>query len=79
MIYHLFEIQPEAIKFFNFMKIFLRRYDDTLPNIEKLFGGYLLKLLVIFYLQSENLLPSVETVQRKTAKKIIDGNYIKIN
>lgn len=74
MIRHLFEIQPEAIKLFHFMKIFLPRYKDTIEYIEDRFGGYLMKLMIIFYLQSQNLLPSIKVLQANTSKELINGN-----
>lgn len=74
MICHLFELQEEAMKLFFFLKTFLPLCDDLEGN-EKVFSGYLLKLLVIFFLQSQKLLPSVETVQLNTPKEFIDGNY----
>lgn len=71
---HLFEIQPEAIKFFHFMKTFLPRYNKTIEYIEDRFGGYLMELMIIFYFQSQNLMPSIKVLQENTAKEIINGN-----
>lgn len=70
LIQHLFDVQPEAARFFLFMKIFMPRYNKN-------FDGYMLKLLVIFYLQSKNIFPSVQTIQKGLKKEIIDGNLIK--
>ena len=73
MLCHLFEIQPEAIKLFHFLKSLLPLCEE-LKSADKVFSGYLLQLLVIFYLQSEKLLPSAKTIQENTTKEFIDGN-----
>jgi hypothetical protein len=66
MLGYLFDLQPEARKLYHFMKAFLPRYDLK-------FEGYFLKLLVIFYLQKEMFLPSIERVQDKLAENKING------
>lgn len=68
VIAYLFDLQPEAKKFYHFMKIFLQRY-------ERYFEGYLLKLLVIFYLQNENIFPSIKMIQENTPVRYISGKY----
>lgn len=64
---HLFEIQPEAVKLFHFVKTWLKVHNFS-P-----FKGYTLTLLVVFYLQSEGLMPPIETVNRFAEKESIDG------
>lgn len=64
MLRYLFELQPEASKLFHLIKMLLPRYEIN-------FDGYLLKLLVIFYFQCENLLPSIKQVQENLPDKII--------
>lgn len=68
LIRHLFELQPEAINLYNFLNIFLPRYDLDL-------SGYLLKMFVVFFLQNEKLLPSIEDVQNNLKIKKIGGKY----
>ncbi|XP_070499663.1 terminal uridylyltransferase Tailor-like [Chironomus tepperi] len=65
MMAHLFNLQPEAKKFYQFMKIFLKRYRD--------FDGYLLKLLIIFFLQHEKLFPSGIKIQENLPITYING------
>ncbi|KAG5674619.1 hypothetical protein PVAND_004573 [Polypedilum vanderplanki] len=66
MLGYIFNLQPEAMKFYHFMRVFLPRYDIN-------FDGYLLKLLVIFYFQNENLLPSILKVQEGLHSEMIGG------
>lgn len=62
---HFFAIQPEAISLFHFIKTWL--------NIQGFnhFQGYTLTLLVVFYLQSNKLMPSVKSVQSNLPKQVI--------
>lgn len=64
---HLFEIQPEAVKLFHFVSLWLKvqGFDH--------FEGYLKTLLIIFYLQTKGCLPSGEDVHRNVPKMIISG------
>ncbi|KAL7044540.1 hypothetical protein ACKWTF_001949 [Chironomus riparius] len=66
MMAHIFNLQPEAKKFYQFMKIFLKRY-------KKYFEGYLLKLLVIFFLQNEKAFPSIKMIQENLSITLING------
>lgn len=66
MIEHLFEIQPEAKYFFHFVREWFSQQGLN-------FKTYTLAMLVIFFFQSENLMPSVERVQRNVEPVYIDG------
>ena len=68
MMAYLFDLQPESKYFYQFMKIFLARY-------RKPFEGYLLKLLVIFFLQNEKIFPSIAKIQEKRRVSYINGKY----
>lgn len=65
---HLFGIQPEAVSLFHFIKLWMaaQRFNGL--------KGYTLCLLVLFYLQTENLMPSIEKLQIGLTKVLIDGN-----
>lgn len=65
---HLFELQPEAKRLFFFIKMIL-------PHIHHLLDGYLLKVLIIVFLQREKFLPSVEMVQEDLPPEFIDGEF----
>jgi hypothetical protein len=67
MLCHLFDVQPEAAKFFLLMK----RWIDIWGGEIK---GYSLLLLVIFFLQKRNLFPTINSVQKGVRKLYIDGN-----
>lgn len=73
LIKHLFEIQPEAVPLFHFVRQWLKAQDFNLM-------GYTITLLVVFYLECKRLLPPVEVVQRGSPKEEIDGtsNEIKL-
>lgn len=75
LIRHLFDIQPEAKKLYFFLKIFKSRYHKDAVNLDEALGSYLLKLLVIFYLQSKKFLPPIEVIQRNVEKEIINGEH----
>lgn len=64
---HLFEVQPEAVPLFHFIRIWLEA-----QGFHKL-KGYTLTLLVIFFLQSINCFPSIETLQKGVSWRKIDG------
>lgn len=65
---HLFEIQPEAAKFAIFVK---KWFDINGFN----FKNYNTVLLVVFFLQQHNLLPSIqEVIGKRRYSLVIDGN-----
>ena len=68
MMAHIFNLQPEAKKFYQFMKIFFKRY-------RKYFEGYLLKLIVIFFLQNERAFPSIKMIQENLPITYINGKH----
>ncbi|KAG5677939.1 hypothetical protein PVAND_007653 [Polypedilum vanderplanki] len=63
---HLFNIQPEARKLFHFVRMWIKSYKFNLKS-------YTLTLLVIFFLQNKNLMPTGERVQRYVEEEYIDG------
>lgn len=67
MLAHFFDIQPEAVSLVHFVKMWLKSqgFDH--------FKGYTVTLLVLFFLQSKNLMPSAEVVQQSVRKQSIDG------
>lgn len=72
LIAHLFALQPGAVSLFHFIKTWLK----TQGFVE--FKGYTLTLLVLFYLQQEKLMPTIESVQRDIPKETIDGKNDKL-
>lgn len=66
---HFFSIQPEAKKLFHFVRIWLETSGIKLK-------GYQVTLLVIFYLQNINFMPSVERVQRNIPHEEICGKIL---
>jgi hypothetical protein len=64
---HLFDIQPEAVKFIHFIYEWMQS--------QRLYGvkRYTCVLLVLFFLQNENLMPPIKTVQQTLDKKICGG------
>jgi hypothetical protein len=62
---HLFAIQPEAVSLFHFIKSWMKIQEFNH------FQTYTITLLIVFYLQSLNLLPSVEAVQNGIENKEI--------
>lgn len=64
---HLFDIQPEAVKLFHFVREWMKSQGfDCLK-------GYTVTLLVLFFLQQKNLMPSVEQVQQDIEVILIAG------
>lgn len=64
LIAFLFKIQPEAIKLYHFVRIWIHICGLS-------FERYLVCNLVIFYLQQKNFMPAYKTIQiMKPAKKI---------
>lgn len=54
---HLLDLQPEARKLIHYMKIWLKHH-----NIQM--SGYLITILVIFFLQQKHFLPAAQIMQR---------------
>jgi hypothetical protein len=67
MMSHLFDVQPDAAKFFLLMKRWCRKYQGEMKS-------YSLLLLVIFFLQQRNLFPTFKSVQSGVEKLCIGGN-----
>ena len=64
LIGHLFELQPECVAFFHYLKKWLKLFDVQ-------FKGFTLTLMVIFYMQNIRLLPSIWEVQQGVYPEII--------
>jgi DNA polymerase sigma len=69
LIHHLFDLQPEAFGLYHFVRIWIHIDEFS-------FKRYMVGLLVIFYLQSKNLLPSVVQLQEDVPEKFIDGEFL---
>lgn len=67
LIAHLFSIQSEAVALYHFIRKWMK-----LQGFDEL-KGYTITLLVIFYLQTRILMPSVRKVQMGLPKEIIEG------
>lgn len=72
MIAHLFEIQPEAVSLVHFIRQWLKSQEF------EGFKGYLITLLVIFFLQNKNFLPTGENIKRGVLPKVINGELPRI-
>lgn len=68
---HLFVIQPEALKLFHFVRIWFE-----ICGVR--FKRYQLTLLVIFYLQLCNLLPSIQRTQKGLKRRYVMGKLKKV-
>ena len=67
LIAHLFAIQPEAVKLVHFTRMWFKTQGfDHLK-------GFTIMLLVVFYLQRKQFLPTVENVQSEVAKDVCEG------
>lgn len=66
---HLFAIQPYAIQFFHFIRIWMK-----LAECE--FKGFQLAVLVLFFLQTRGFIPGVNRVQKKLAPVPIRGEFL---
>lgn len=62
----MFELQPESFKLCMLGKKLIK-----LGGFD--FRGYVVSMMVMFYLQNQRILPSVRSVQSGLAKKEIDG------
>lgn len=67
---HMFDIQPQARSLYHFVRMWLKNYNLELRS-------YQLTLLVVFYLQRKNLMPSVEKIQQGLEKKLVNGKTLK--
>lgn len=67
LIAHLFSIQSEAVPLYHFIKQWMK-----VQGFDHL-KGYTITLLVIYYLQTKNLMPSVERIQMGLSPVTIDG------
>jgi DNA polymerase sigma len=68
LIGHLFELQPECVALFHYLKRWLKVFDVS-------FKGFSLTLMLIFYLQDKRLLPSIWEVQQGVYPELfIDRN-----
>lgn len=70
MLAHLFDIQPEAVALYHFVRSWFK--SQGFNGLK----GYTLCLLVLFYLQSKMLMPTVATVQNGLQQKCINGKYL---
>lgn len=68
LIHHMFNLQPEAFKLYHFVRIWIHIDEFS-------FKRYMVALLVIFYLQNNNLMPSVVQMQKDAKEKFIDGFF----
>lgn len=64
LIGHLFDLQPECVALFHYLKRWLKVFDVS-------FKGFTLTLMLIFYLQCNRLLPSVWEVQQGVHPELI--------
>ena len=64
---HLFEIQPEAVSLFHFIRMWLKTQGYAFLK------GYSITLLVVFYMQQKDFMPTVENVQSGVPKKTSEG------
>lgn len=67
LIAHLFLIQPEAVPLYHYICKWMK-----VQGFE-LLKGYTIRLLLIYYLQTKHLMPSVQTVQAGVSPKVILG------
>lgn len=69
LVHHLFSMQPEAFKLYHFVRIWIHIDEFA-------FKRYMVAILVIFYMQQKNLLPSVVDLQKNAEEKWIAGKLI---
>lgn len=69
LMHHLFDIQPEAAKLCLLMKKWLKIHKVVVKN-------YSLVLLVVFFLQQYNYLPSIKTVQKNSSFSTVIQGFI---
>lgn len=68
LIRYMFALQPEAFKLYHFARIWIHIDEFN-------FKRYMVALLVIFYLQTRNLMPSVASLQDDIAENFIGGEF----
>lgn len=71
LLHHMFSLQPEAFKLYHFVRIWIHIDEFA-------FKRYMVALLVVFYLQNKNLMPSVLKMQEDTGEKFIAGFYLQL-
>lgn len=71
LVHHMFSLQPEAYKLYHFVRIWIHIDEFS-------FKRYMVGLLVLFYLQNKNLMPSVVQMQEDVKEKFIEGKLSKI-
>ena len=69
---HLFKLQPEAKKLALYVCIWCKNYEIKIKN-------FFLVVLVIFYMQTKGLLPSVKRVQDRCSLRQIGGEFNQSN
>ena len=69
---HLLEMQPEAKKLAFFVQIWCKKFGIAIKN-------FTLTVLVIFYLQTKSLMPSVKQVQDRCCTRKIGGQFKSLN
>ncbi|XP_070496719.1 terminal uridylyltransferase Tailor-like [Chironomus tepperi] len=65
---HLFDLQPECVALFHYLKKWLKCFDVR-------FKGFSLTLMLIFYMQNNRLLPSIWEVQQGVYPEIFIDKY----
>lgn len=68
---HLFAVHDDVVKFYHFIRLWL-----SCGNVE--FKEYQLTLLVLFFLQTRNFVPSMKRVQKNLPRKMIKGENIQV-
>lgn len=70
MLAHLFELQPEAVSLHLAVRSWIR--SQGLDHLR----GYTICLLVLFYLQANNMMPTIQTIQQGVQIKTLNGLYL---
>lgn len=72
MLKHLNLIQPEILTLFHFIRIWLEINQVRIK-------GYIQYLLLLFYLQGNNYMPTIERIQRNLEPIFMDGKQVQFN
>lgn len=64
----LFELNPEGVALYHYVKRWLRLFDFKLK-------GFTLANLIVFYMQCKNFLPPIVEVQKGVPKESIDSKF----